>query len=312
MKISDYLSMIAEVILEHVLDVAWFNLTEKYGRPQAAPGVPCDRNFIVVGYGKLGGIELSHSSDLDLVFIYDTATNQITDGDRPVDNTVFFTRLGQRIIHILTAQTHSGMLYEVDMRLRPSGNSGLLATSLHAFESYQIKEAWTWEHQALVRARVVAGTDDLADQFQTIRQKILGLPRDEQDLKDKVIDMREKMRDHLLPKGLDKADPPLFHLKHGRGAIVDIEFMVQYAVLAWSHKYSALTVYTDNIRILETLCEEGLFSKAETEILVDAYKAYRAATHRLSLLELSNEVPLAEYELHIEPVKAKWLELFGE
>jgi glutamate-ammonia-ligase adenylyltransferase len=304
--------MIAEVILEHVLDVAWYNLTEKHGYPQLSPGVPCEKNFIIVGYGKLGGIELSHSSDLDLVFIHDAATNLPTDGERSVDNTVFFTRLGQRIIHILTAQTPSGMLYEVDMRLRPSGNSGLLATPLPAFENYQKNDAWTWEHQALVRARVVAGSAELSRKFETLRQQLLCQPRDELALKTEVVAMRQKMRDHLLPKGLDQADPPLFHLKHGRGAIVDIEFMVQYAVLAWSHQHAALAVYTDNIRILEALRDEGLFSDTEAETLIDAYKTYRAATHRLSLLQQSSEVVLADVEQHSKLVTAKWSSLLGE
>jgi glutamate-ammonia-ligase adenylyltransferase len=312
MKVSDYLTIVAEVILEHVLDVAWYNLTEKHGYPQLSPGVPCEKNFIIVGYGKLGGIELNHSSDLDLVFIHDAATNMPTDGERPVDNTVFFTRLGQRIIHILTAQTPSGMLYDVDMRLRPSGNSGLLVSPLHAFENYQEKDAWTWEHQALVRARVVAGSAELAGKFETLRRQVLCQPRDEVALKTEVLAMRKKMRDHLLPKGLDQSDPPFFHLKHSRGAIVDIEFMVQYAVLAWSHQYSALAVYTDNIRILESLRDEGLFSDSETETLIEAYKVYRVATHRLSLLQHSSEVALADVEQHSKPVTAKWSSLLGE
>lgn len=310
-KISDYLSMIAEVILEHVLDVAWNNLTERHGLPQKADGIACEKNFIIIGYGKLGGLELSHSSDLDLVFLHDAASHLTTDGNRPVENGVFFARLGQRIIHILTALTPSGMLYEVDMRLRPSGNSGLLVTPLNAFKHYQANEAWTWEHQALVRARVVAGSVDLAESFAKLRRDTLSQSRDVEVLKRDVVTMREKMRDHLLPKGLERANPPLFHLKHSRGAIVDIEFMVQYAVIAWSHKYPALTVYTDNIRILETLGNQGLFEPAETKILIEAYKAYRAASHRLSLLEQATEVPLADFEQYIQPVTAKWTQLFG-
>ena len=312
MKISDYLSMIAEVILEHVLDVAWYNLTEKHGWPQKSEGEESDRRFIIVGYGKLGGLELSHSSDLDLVFIHDCATHLSTNGNRPVDNGVFFARLGQRIIHILTALTPSGMLYEVDMRLRPSGNSGLLVTSLNAFRQYQHDEAWTWEHQALVRARVVAGSDTLTNDFNVLRSEILSQPRDLGGLKQDVLTMREKMRDHLLPKALENANPPLFHLKHGHGAIVDIEFMVQYAVLAWSHQYPALTVHTDNIRILEALGDQGLFAPVEAETLIEAYKTYRAAAHSLSLLEQAAEVPVAAYEQYIQSVRAKWLMLFGQ
>ncbi|MCP3908038.1 MAG: bifunctional [glutamate--ammonia ligase]-adenylyl-L-tyrosine phosphorylase/[glutamate--ammonia-ligase] adenylyltransferase [Oceanicoccus sp.] len=311
MKVSDYLTMIAEVVLEHVLELAWSNLVAKHGRPQKSKGVACDKDFIIVGYGKLGGIELGHGSDLDLVFIHNAASGLSTDGDRPIDNGMFFTRLGQRMIHIMTAQTPSGMLYEVDMRLRPSGTSGLLVTSLSAFETYQKQDAWTWEHQALVRSRVVAGDKQLSQTFEALRVELLCQHRDEDQLKKQVGAMREKMRDHLLPKGLEQADPPIFHLKHGTGAIVDIEFMVQYAVLAWSHQHPALAVYTDNIRILEALQQQGLFSIAEAEALTEAYKAYRAHAHRLSLQQQPSEVPLADFARHRQAVVTLWLQVIG-
>ena len=311
MKVSDYLTMIAEVVLEQVLELAWYNLVARHGRPQKAEGVACDKDFIIIGYGKLGGIELGHGSDLDLVFIHDAAPGLATDGDRPIDNGMFFTRLGQRIIHIMTAQTPSGMLYEVDMRLRPSGTSGLLVSSLSAFETYQKEEAWTWEHQALVRARVVAGDKQLSKAFAALRVELLGQPRDKYQLKQQVSAMRQKMRDHLLPKGLEQANPPIFHLKHGTGAIVDIEFMVQYAVLAWSHQHPALAVYTDNIRVLEALQQEGLFSDAEAEALTEAYKAYRAHAHRLSLQQQASEVPWQDFARHRDAVAATWLQVIG-
>src|SRR5690606_17860933 len=225
MKVSDYLTWIAEAILDHVLELAWHHLVEKHGRPQKSEGVPCDKNFIIVGYGKLGGIELGHNSDLDLVFIHDADSNRMTDGPMPIENGGFFTRLGQRIIHILTAQTAMGMLYEVDMRLRPSGNSGLLVTTLKAFREYQLKQAWTWEHQALVRARPVAGDTELAEKFNEVRKEIICLPRDPEKLKRDVIEMRDKMRAQLTPKDTETEAHPVFDLKHGRGAIVDIEFL---------------------------------------------------------------------------------------
>ncbi|ARN73899.1 bifunctional [glutamate--ammonia ligase]-adenylyl-L-tyrosine phosphorylase/[glutamate--ammonia-ligase] adenylyltransferase [Oceanicoccus sagamiensis] len=311
MKVSDYLTFIAEVVLEHVLELAWYNLVAKHGRPQKAVGIACDKDFIIVAYGKLGGIELGHDSDLDLVFIHNAAAGLTTDGDRPIDNSLFFTRLGQRMIHIMTARTPAGMLYEVDMRLRPSGSSGLLVSSLTAFAAYQKGDAWTWEHQALVRARVVAGDQQLGKAFETLRQQLLCQPRDEGNLKEQVGAMRQKMRDHLLPKGLEQANPPIFHLKHGTGAIVDIEFMVQYAVLAWSHQHPALAVFTDNIRILEALQQAGLFSIAEAEALTEAYKAYRAHAHRLSLQQQASEVPLADFAQHRAAVVTKWLQVIG-
>ncbi len=309
MRVSDYLTMIAEVILEHVLELAWQGLIAKHGRPMKTPDQPCDKDFIIVGYGKLGGIELGHGSDLDLVFVHDAGSNLATDGPRSIDNGMFFARLGQKIIHILTAVTASGALYEVDMRLRPSGSSGLLVTSLAAFEAYQRNEAWTWEHQALVRARPVAGDQALAARFVQLRGELLCQPRDESALKREVVEMREKMREHLLPKDLQSGDTPQFHLKHDTGAIVDIEFMVQYAVLAWSHQFPALAEFTDNIRILETLGSIGLFSAADVESLVAAYKAYRSHGHRLSLQQQPSQVPLVEFQPHRDAVMAKWVEL---
>ena len=153
MKVSDYLTWIAEAVLEEVLWLAWRDLTSRHGLPHRADGEPCNPDFVVIGYGKLGGLELGYGSDLDLVFIHDAAPDGETDGARPVDNATFFARLGQKIISFLTAATSAGLLYEVDMRLRPSGNAGMLVSSLRAFTSYQDEKAWTWEHQALVRAR---------------------------------------------------------------------------------------------------------------------------------------------------------------
>ena len=173
MKVSDYLTWLAEAILEQVLALAWRQTVAKYGTPQRADGSLCDPGFIIVGYGKVGGIELGHGSDLDLVFIHDGDPQAETDGAKPIDGAQFFTRLGQRIIHLLTTQTNSGQLYEVDMRLRPSGASGLLVSSLGAFARYQENEAWTWEHQALVRARVLVGSQDVGRAFEGVRARVL-------------------------------------------------------------------------------------------------------------------------------------------
>jgi len=308
-RVSDYLSALAEVILEHVLGVAWHFLSAKHGLPQGLVGDGDQRGFIIVGYGKLGGLELGHSSDLDLVFIHSAAANGSTDGAMSIDNTVFYTRLGQRIIHILSARTPMGDLYEVDMRLRPSGDSGPLVCSLQAFADYQYQRAWTWEHQAIVRARVVAGDQKLATDFSALRRKVLCQPREAQQLRAEVVEMRGKMREHLLPAGLESRDPPIFHLKHGSGAIVDIEFMVQYAVLAWAEQYPALAVYSDNIRILDALAHEGLINELQTQALIDAYKAFRARAHRLSLLGQPSEVPAADYHQQRQAVLDSWAAL---
>ena len=284
MKVSDYLTWLAEALLNYTLNAAWQQMTDKHGYPDGDErSTP---NFIVLGYGKLGGIELGHGSDLDLVFIHNANPMGATDGDardkKPLDNQTFYMRLGQKMIHMLNTRMSSGELYEVDMRLRPSGNSGMLVSTLKAFEKYQQTEAWTWEHQALVRARVVAGDSALAQQFNDVRACILCQERELGKLKTDVREMREKMRAHL---GSDKLNSGThaFHLKQDRGGIVDIEFMVQYAVLAWAHKVPALTQYTDNIRILESLAQSNLMSAQEVDKLTEAYKAHRSLGHRLTL-----------------------------
>lgn len=284
MKVSDYLTFIAEVILEHVLQLAWEQLVARHGRPRREDGgVDEAPEFIVVGYGKLGGIELGHGSDLDLVFIHNASTSLSTDGERSIDNLTFYTRLGQKIIHVLNTSTVTGKLYEVDMRLRPSGNSGLLVSSLTAFEKYQLNEAWTWEHQALVRARVVAGNVGLANAFEAVRQRVLCQQRNPEQLQTDVREMRQKMRDQLGSHKYGVESELVFNLKQDAGGIVDIEFMVQYAVLAWAWKEPALAKYTDNIRILGALEEAGLLDPESVAHLIDAYKAYRSSGHRLAL-----------------------------
>ncbi|HTF83217.1 MAG TPA: bifunctional [glutamate--ammonia ligase]-adenylyl-L-tyrosine phosphorylase/[glutamate--ammonia-ligase] adenylyltransferase [Cellvibrio sp.] len=284
MKVSDYLTYIAEVILEHVLELAWQQMVARHGRPLRDDGRADEQpDFIIVGYGKLGGIELAHGSDLDLVFIHNTQANLATDGEKPIDNLTFYTRLGQKIIHILNTSTISGKLYEVDMRLRPSGNSGLLVTSLAAFEKYQLNEAWTWEHQALVRARVTAGSAELAAAFEAVRLKVLCQQRELPALREEVRNMRLKMREQLGSGKNNAQNEQVFNLKQDAGGIVDIEFMVQYAVLAWAWKEPKLAKYTDNIRILGALEEAGLLDAESVAHLIDAYKAYRSTGHRLAL-----------------------------
>lgn len=305
MKVSDYLTWLAETVLDAVLEIAWRDMTAKYGVPQRAKDEPGETDFIIVGYGKLGGIELSYGSDLDLVFIHDTQDSLMTQGGaRELPNQVFFTRLGQRIIHILNTLTPSGQLYEVDMRLRPSGNSGLLVTSLKAFEHYQHQEAWTWEHQALVRARVVSGSDRVARRFEAVRGAILGREREPEALRTEVREMREKMR-HQLGTASSKEDQQ-FHLKQDRGGLVDIEFMVQYLVLAHAHRYPELMRYTDNIRILESIEQAGLLPPEQAESLREVYKAYRAFGHRQTLQDQPTLVSGDQMKEYRDRISAYW------
>jgi glutamate-ammonia-ligase adenylyltransferase len=310
MKVSDYLTWIAETILDSVLEMAWRYLIDRHGSPQKTLGIACDKDFIIVAYGKLGGIELGHGSDLDLVFIHDADPNLTTDGSAPIDNGTFFTRLGQRIIHILTAQTALGALYEVDIRLRPSGNSGLLVSSLKSFADYQHNRAWTWEHQALVRARAIAGDTPLSAAFERVRHDILCKWRDIEKLRADVTEMRDKMRMQLRPRDTETEKHPVFDLKQGTGAIVDIEFVVQYAVLAWAHEHPALTRWTDNIRILETLQQEQLLDAKTAQDLIDAYKTFRSAAHRARLQQLAGRAGLSEFVGERELVRMVWRKLF--
>lgn len=283
MRVSDYLSFLAESILEYVLQLSFSQLVEKHGYPQKNGESVTTAEFAIIAYGKLGGLELGHNSDLDLVFLYDANDQEETDGAKPLNNRTFFSRMGQKIIHILNTQMMLGQIYEIDMRLRPSGAKGLLASSTRAFEKYQQESAWTWEKQALVRGRAVAGSQKVIDVFNRVRQEQLCAKRDMAILKDEVQQMRQKMHDHLLPKDCKAPDSKLFHLKHSRGGVVDIEFMVQYLVLAHSNEHPALTKYTDNIRILEVLAKEGLLSEKDAQAMIEAYRTYRTLGHRLAL-----------------------------
>lgn len=288
MKVSDYLTWIAEVVLDHVVDVAFSNLVSRHGYPRRADGSTCNTDFAIIGYGKLGGIELGYTSDLDLVFVHKADPQQSTDGDKPLDNAVFYTRLGQRIVHILNTQTPSGQLYEVDMRLRPSGNSGLLVSTLQAFEKYQQNDAWTWEHQALARARGVAGCKDTLAGFEKIRHEILCQSRDKDALREEVVNMREKMRKALGTPESKQGET--FHIKHDNGGIIDIEFLVQYLMLASSAEHPELTQWSDNIRQLEELGRAGVMAVEDTEKLRETFITLRSTIHRRALQNLNSQV----------------------
>ncbi|WP_457673163.1 bifunctional [glutamate--ammonia ligase]-adenylyl-L-tyrosine phosphorylase/[glutamate--ammonia-ligase] adenylyltransferase [Thiolapillus sp.] len=303
MVVSDYLTEIAEVVLEQVLELAWDYLVRRHGRPGEVSG----RGFAVLGYGKLGGLELGYGSDLDLVFLHaDYSINAVTDGERSVPNDVFYARLGQRMVHLLNTRTPSGVLYEVDMRLRPNGESGLLVSSLAGFRKYQADSAWTWEHQALVRARPVAGDPELGEAIRQVRREVLCQPRDPEKLRQEVAGMREKMR-----ASLDRGRDGLFDIKQGRGGITDIEFMVQYAVLRWAREHPALVTWTDNIRLLETLVEAGVTDASLGEALVLAYQRFRDSYHHLALQEREGLVEDGVLEAERRQVEQAWREFFG-
>lgn len=317
MNVSDHLTDIAEVILEYVLQISWQQMVARHGHPRDENDqAVTEPDFIVVGYGKLGGGELGHGSDLDLVFIHNGAkgkyTTGIDDGKRSIDNLTFYTRMGQKMIHTMDTQTMSGQLYEVDMRLRPDGTSGMLVSSLEGFKKYQRQEAWTWEHQALVRARVVVGDSGLAEQFVQVRNNILAQARDLNKLGTEVVTMREKMRKHLSSDQKMEKEGSRFDLKQDAGGIVDIEFMVQYAVLAWAHKEASLLRWTDNIRILGALQQAGYLSEQDKSQLVSAYKAYRSAGHRLALQRQKSVLTgSSHFQAERQTVQRIWQLLLG-
>ena len=189
--------------------------------------------------------------------------------------------------------------------------AGLLVSSFRAFRDYQLQRAWTWEHQALVRARAVAGCQRLAAEFERFRCEVLALPRDQARLREDVVAMREKMRAHQLKPETSGGKSPRFDLKQSVGGIVDIEFLVQYCVLAWSENQAALSVYTDNIRILEALSESGLMASRDAQVLTEAYKAYRTVVHRLTLQQQDDIVPALEYQALRDEVVRVWDALLG-
>jgi glutamate-ammonia-ligase adenylyltransferase len=305
MEASDQLTWTAEVVVEHVANVAWHQMAAKYGTPVPTMDKTYDGatpGFIVVAYGKVGGLEMGYKSDLDLVFLHDNLVGETVGGPKSVDSSTFFARLGQRIIHLLSTSTHAGMAYEIDMRLRPSGNSGMLVSSLSAFEKYQQQSAWTWEHQALVRSRVIAGDTITAQAFNAIRVDQLRTTRNIEKLRNDVAEMRIKMRKHLDKSTKDGK----YCLKQASGGIVDIEFMVQFAVLAWSHKSDQLVQWTDTVRLLETMSNTEVISAHQAQQLIEAYKIFRSAAHDLQLQNRPAEVLLSEFTEQREAVQQCW------
>ena len=303
MKVSDRLTDLAEIVLERALALAWNDLVERHGKPVYELGDSIrDAGFGVIAYGKLGGIELSYGSDLDLVFLHDSqGSQQETNGERTLDNSMFFGRLVRRLVHFLTTQTPSGALYEVDTRLRPSGRSGLLVVSTEGFENYQEDNAWTWEHQALLRSRPVAGSASIAREFERIRADTLRNRVRRDQLLDDVLSMRAKMR-----KQLDKSNALQFDLKQGEGGIGDIEFLVQYLVLKNAGDEPAVIHYSDNIRQLGTLEAVGCLCPTDVAQLQNVYKAYRLTTHRLALDGKSPLVPATDFVDEREFVSFVW------
>lgn len=304
MKVSDCLTFLAEAIVKQVLAIAWRYTASSYGVPEGTSA--SDPGLAIIGYGKLGGIELGYKSDLDMVFIR-AVNDGDTIGDRSVPCFTFYQRLVQKFIHICTTRTQGGVLYDLDMRLRPDGDSGLLITDVNGYSDYQRKRAWTWEHQALVRARPVAGSPKVIKEFSAIRDSVLRTPRDPQKLREDVISMRKKMRDHL-----DRGNDSLFDLKQGRGGMVDIEFIAQYLLLKEAPFHKDMALWSDNVRILDECARLKIMSEADAMALKAAYIAIRRWYHALSLADLKRILPKDQTPPECADVIKIWDKLLGD
>lgn len=304
MKISDHLTYLAEAIIGAVVNMAWKAVSQRFGVPEHLG--ENEKGFAVIGYGKLGGIELGYNSDLDLVFLHNAPENSETVGGRKsVSSHRFYLKLAQKINSIFNLNTSAGVLYEVDMRLRPSGEAGLLVSTFNAYEFYQKNEAWTWESQALVRARCVYGTKSLKAEFDQIRQSTLAKKRDVVMLKAEITGMRAKMYQHLTqPQAVE------FNLKTDKGGITDIEFIAQYLVLANAETSPEMAVWSDNVRIFDTAMAYGILTEPAGEQLKHCYTAMRNRIHHLNLLRQPSCVPMSEFEAERNFVGQIWSQIF--
>jgi len=303
MQVSDRLTDIAELIVEAAMELGYGQISAQFGVPMCGEGAQRRPVAIcAVGYGKLGGMELGYGSDLDLVFLHDShGERQETAAPRPIDNQLFFVRLAQRIVHLLTMHSAAGRLYEVDVRLRPSGKGGLLVTNIAAFADYQREEAWTWEHQALLHARAVAGAPALRARFEAVRLEVLCNHVRRDSLRAEVREMRERMR-----RELSKGDAQHFDIKQDAGGIADIEFLAQYWALRWAHDYPPVALFSDTIRQLESVASADLVPQADVDVLTAAYRAYRIRSHHLSLAGATPIVPAADFAATRSAVTALW------
>jgi [glutamine synthetase] adenylyltransferase / [glutamine synthetase]-adenylyl-L-tyrosine phosphorylase len=307
MNVSDRLSEIAETILDEVVALCFDHLVKKHGRPACTAAKNFgDRGFAVIAYGKLGGLELGYGSDLDLVFLHAGSKGLTTSAKQAIDETTFFARLGQRVLHILTAHTPAGNMYEADMRLRPNGSSGMLVSHIEGFRTYQLNDAWTWEHQALIRARAVSGDPAIMARFETIRNEVLVQNRKSKIIAEKVCEMRERMRAEKLD-----ATNTDFDLKESPGGLVDIEFIVQYLVLVHAAACPAILNVTDNVRLIHALSTAGVLKKDDAGLLRLAYLCFRSKIHRLNLQKEPSQIPLGQFNSLRAGVFAIWKQLFA-
>lgn len=285
--LSDCLSLLGDIVLEETLRLCWRKLGKRHADTH---------RFAILGYGKLGGKELGYASDLDLVFVHD---------DPDPDCQPVYARLSQRINTWLDSHTQAGHLFETDMRLRPNGDAGLIVVSLEAFEKYQRENAWVWEHQALTRARFCAGNKEVGQKFERLRHELLCQPRDVAKLREEVLAMRKKMADAHANKGEG------FELKHDAGGLIDIEFIVQYLVLAHAHQWPELAGNIGNIALLKLAGNVGLLPADLAHAGADAYRELRRAQHALRLNQQRSRIHDGSLQPQRDAVVMLWRFIFG-
>ncbi|GAB3439954.1 bifunctional [glutamate--ammonia ligase]-adenylyl-L-tyrosine phosphorylase/[glutamate--ammonia-ligase] adenylyltransferase [Massilia solisilvae] len=290
-RLADHLSALADAIVAAVVKWAWRTIATRHREEPA---------FAVIAYGKLGGKELGYVSDLDVIFLFDD-----DDQDAPGN----YAKLAQRFITWMTSHTPAGILFDIDTALRPDGASGMLVSSVGAFERYQDKSAWVWEHQALTRARFCAGEPAIGARFEAIRESVLRQDRSlrEAELREEVRKMRQRIHDaHPNPSAL-------FDLKHDAGGMIDIEFMVQYLVLRHAHQHPQLTANSGNIALLRLCGDLGLVDAALAAACADAYRALRRLQHQVRLQGQDNaRVEPSLVAGHAAAVVALWRQCLGE
>ncbi len=305
-EVCHYLAELAEILLMAVYQLARKAIESQYGLPQyEESGTIRNADFAIIGYGKLGGREMHYQSDLDVIFLHNsTGTSQQSSGPKVIDNSFYFARLAQKIISMTSVLTGSGKLYEIDSRLRPEGSSGLLVTSTLSYQKYQLEKAWTWEHQALIRARLVVGPISMMEQFQHIRSEALRQPRNADKLTTEIIEMRDKMYQAKQP-----VEGEFKNLKHSRGCMIDIEFMVQYWVLLHANKIGSICSYSDNISLLNELIRLNVIPGSQSQ-LIDIYLTYHRCLHEAVLQNKPAEIEYNLIEAEVTQVLESWKECF--
>jgi [glutamine synthetase] adenylyltransferase / [glutamine synthetase]-adenylyl-L-tyrosine phosphorylase len=289
--VADDLSALADSILRVSISWAWDHIKERHGDTPA---------IALIGYGKLGGKELGYGSDLDIVCLYHDAHEQAAP---------LYARLVRKLISWLSTKTAQGDLYDIDTALRPNGSAGLLVTSMEAFENYQTQRgsnaAWTWEHQAMTRARCVWAAPGLAERFEKVRAAVLASEREPAALKHEILSMRTRvMQAHRVPLGR-------FDVKHSSGGMVDVEFAVQYLVLMHSQRFPVLAINSGNIALLLAAQECGLLPNCLGQAAADAYRSLRRTQHVARLDEQTPQMDPADFQNEQSAVKALWKHVLG-